>query len=49
MSSKHLHRYVNEFTYRLNDGNCEVDTIDRMEALAKDMGGKRLTYKELTK
>ena len=49
MSSKHLHRYVNEFTYRLNDGNCQVDTMDRMEAMAKNMNGTRLTYKELTK
>ena len=47
MNSKHLHRCVNEFTYRLNDSNCQVDKIDRMEARAKSMNGIRLTYKEL--
>ena len=26
VSMKHLDRYVNEFTFRLNEGNCQVDT-----------------------
>ena len=26
---------VNEFSFRLNERNCSVDTIDRMEILAK--------------
>ena len=47
VSFKHLHRYVNEATFRLNDGNCEVDTIDRMQALALGMKGKRIPYREL--
>ena len=47
VSPKHLHRYVNEATFRLNDGNCEVDTIDRMESLARGMVGKRLRYEDL--
>ena len=47
VSNKHLARYVNEATFRLNEGNCEVDTIDRMTALVKRVGGKRLPYKEL--
>ena len=48
MSGKHLHRYVNEFSHRLNhNSNCEVDTMDRIEALAHSMDGKRVTYKEL--
>ena len=46
-SKKHCHRYVNEFSFRLNDGNCEIDTLDRMEALVAGFGGKRLTYKAL--
>ena len=33
VSRKHLGRYVNEFTFRLNEGNCQVDTVDRMAAL----------------
>ena len=47
MSGKHLQRYVDEFSFRLNDGNCQIDTIDRMTSLAANIGGKRLTYKEL--
>ena len=26
-SKKYLHRYINEFGFRLDKGNCEVDTI----------------------
>lgn len=48
VSFKHLHRYVNEATFRLNEGNCEVDTLDRMKALAAGMSGKRLPYRDLT-
>ncbi len=49
MSGKHLHRYVNEFSYRLsNNANCERDTIDRMESLVKSSVGKKLSYRELT-
>lgn len=47
VSPKHLDRYVNEFAFRLNEGNCEVDTADRMRALFGAMVGKRLKYKEL--
>ena len=47
VSPKHLRRYVNEAAFRLNEGNCEVDTIDRMEALVRQMGGARLRYKDL--
>ena len=49
VSFKHLHRYVNETTFRLNDGNCEVDTVDRMRALCQGLLGKRLTYQALTR
>ena len=47
VSVKHLDRYVNEFTFRLNEGNCQVDTEDRMAALFQAMHGKRLSYREL--
>ena len=47
VSPKHLGRYVNEATFRLNEGNCEVDTLERMEALASGIGGKRLRYTDL--
>ena len=47
VSPKHLGRYVNEAAFRLNEGNCEVDTLDRMEALVRQMGGSRLSYRAL--
>lgn len=47
MSVKHLGRYVHEFTFRLNKGNCSIDMIDRMELLGRAFGNKRLTYAEL--
>ena len=46
-SRKHCGRYVNEFTFRLNEGNCKIDTIDRMDALGKGIGNKRIPYKVL--
>lgn len=48
VSKKHLGRYAQEFAFRLNEGNCGVDTIDRMDALFGAMPGKELTYKDLT-
>ncbi len=47
-SFKHLQRYVDEFTFRLNEGNCERDTIDRMKSLCAASANKRLTYRDLT-
>ena len=47
VSTKHLNRYVNEFAFRLNEGNCQVDTTERMASLFKAMIGKRITYREL--
>lgn len=46
-SEKHLGRYVDEFTFRLNDGNVKVPTIDRLDAIVDGAIGKRLTYKAL--
>ncbi len=46
-SMKHLQRYVDGFTFRLNQGNCDIDTMDRMDAFAKGIGGKRIPYREL--
>lgn len=48
VSHKHLGRYAHEFAFRLNEGNCQVDTVDRMAALFSAMPGKPITYKELT-
>lgn len=46
-SIKHLQRYVNEFTYRLNEGNCRVHTVDRIDALLCKSIGRRVTYAAL--
>ena len=48
ISPKHLFRYVDEFVFRLNEGNCRFPTIDRMGALIRGAVGKRLTYRTLT-
>ena len=45
---KHCHRYVNEFSFRLNEGNCERDTQDRLDDLFRSMVGKTITYEALT-
>ena len=49
VSPKHLGRYVNEASFRLNEGNCEVDTIERMQSFAEGIGGKRLSYADLVR
>lgn len=46
-SEKHLQRYVDEFAYRLNEGNCKIHTLDRIDALLAKSVGKRITYKKL--
>jgi len=47
-SPKHLARYVNEFTFRLNEGNVKRRTLDRLDSMVKAAPGRRLTYKALT-
>ena len=47
-SPKHLSRYVDEFTFRLNQGNVAHHTMTRLESLVGAVAGKRLTYKALT-
>lgn len=46
-SNKHIDKYINEFLFRLNDGNCSIDTTDRMNSLFGNIFGKSITYKEL--
>lgn len=47
-SRKHLARYVDEFTFRLNDGNVRNHTLERLNSLLDAAIGKRLTYARLT-
>lgn len=47
-SEKHLHRYVGEFTFRLNEGDVKRHTMDRLASLMTASFGPRLTYRELT-
>ena len=47
LSKKYIDKYINEFTFRLNEGNCKIDTMDRIRNLCRFAMGKRLTYKEL--
>jgi transposase-like protein len=46
-STKHLHRYVNEFTFRLNQGNCKIPSMDRIDALIQGAIRNTLSYKNL--
>jgi transposase-like protein len=46
-SEKHLQRYVDEFAYRLNEGNVRVHTMDRIDALLWKTVGTRITYRDL--
>jgi transposase-like protein len=47
-SHKHLGRYVNEFSFRLNAGNVKRQTLARLDSMILATAGKRITYKELT-
>ena len=46
VSTKHLGRYVTEFSGRHNDR--PADTMDQMQHMVKDAVGKRLRYRDLT-
>ena len=46
VSWKHLHRYLDECTYRLNSGHG--NGFESIRRVVRGMTGKRLTYKKLT-
>jgi hypothetical protein len=46
-SKKHLGRYVDEFAFRLNEGNVRHHTLTRLDSLIGAVKGKRLTYADL--
>jgi transposase-like protein len=47
-SAKHMRRYVNEFTFRLNDADVKRHTLEQLDNFVDSVVGKRITYKELT-
>lgn len=47
-SKKHLGRYVDEFSFRLNEGDVKRHTLQRLDSFIDGVAGKRLTYKALT-
>ncbi len=47
-TTKHMARYINEFVFRLNEGNVRIHTMRRIDSLVDGAVGKRLTYSRLT-
>lgn len=45
---KNLRRYVDEFAFRLNDGDVRRHTLKRLDSFVDAIVGKRLTYARLT-
>jgi transposase-like protein len=46
-SAKHITRYVDEFTFRLNDGNVKRHTMKRLDSFIAATPGCRITYARL--
>ena len=46
-SPKHIARYVDEFTFRLNDGNVKRHTMNRLDSFIDATIGCRITYARL--
>jgi transposase-like protein len=47
-SKKHIARYVNEFTWRLNEGNVKRHSLERLDSFVDAVAGRHITYEELT-
>jgi len=47
-SKKHIARYVNEFAWRLNEGNVGRHTTERLDSFVDAVAGRHITWKELT-
>lgn len=47
-SPKHLNRYIQEFAWRLNEGNVKRHSLERLASFVQAVVGKRLTYARLT-
>jgi transposase-like protein len=44
VTPKHLSRYLNEFSFRLNEGNVKRHSLERLDSMVAAVSGKRLTY-----
>lgn len=47
-SAKHLQRYLDEFAFRLNEGNVKRHSLQRLDSFMDRIVGKRITYAQLT-
>ena len=48
-SKKHMHRYIDEFVFRFNEGSDMHHTLDRLDLILANAVNKRVTYQTLTK
>lgn len=39
-----MQRYINEFVFRLNEGNVDIDTQGGLDSLFYSMQGKTIAY-----
>jgi transposase-like protein len=46
-SKKHIKRYVDEFTWRLNEGNVKRHSLERLDSFVSAIVGRGITYKKL--
>ena len=46
-NKKHMTRYINEFVFRLNEGNVKRHTMDRIASIVDSAIGRRMTYRKL--
>ena len=46
-SMKYFQLYMNEFAFRLDEGNVKRDTMNRLESVFAALVGKTITLKEL--
>jgi hypothetical protein len=46
-SKKHIHRYIDEFSWRLNEGNVKRHSLERLDSFIAAVTGHQITYKEL--
>ena len=48
IGKKNVGRYVDEFAFRLNEGDVKRHSLQRLDSFIAAISGKRITYKELT-